>query len=623
LQPREDIDRCIANADFAGASRGLAELWRRESGPAAASFLSSRYEKLRGAKDFTPHRVAILRSFTIEPVIPLLRAAAFVHGIDLSVHLGGFNAYPQETLDASSSLYTFAPDTAILAVQTRDAAPELWDDYADLSPDKNSASIARVTSNFQCWIEALRRHTSANLIVHSLEPPAIPNLGVLDPQSSPSQSTTIRHINDQLRSICCEHRGVYLLDYGALIARYGISHWHDETKWLTARMPIRASHLIDLAQEWLRFLVPLTGRTAKVLVVDLDNTLWGGVIGEDGINGIRLGSEYPGSAYRALQRTLLDMHRKGILLAVCSKNNLEDAMDAIDNHPGMLLRREHFAAIRINWGDKERNLREIAAELDFGIDALAFLDDNPVERAQVRSALPDVTVIDLPRDPSHYANAVRESPVFERLALSPEDQQRANFYAISRQRSHAAQSFLSKEDFFRCLEQEADIAAVTSATLARVAQLMQKTNQFNLTTRRYTEQQIAEIAARPGWHIFCLRLRDRYGDHGLVGVAITQAVAESCEIDTFLLSCRVIGRTVETAFLSHLAEHARVLGLKFMRGNFIPTRRNAPAKHFYEQNGFTLESSNGDESRWVLDLQKVRIACPEWVKFRLPVGAAH
>jgi len=620
LQPREEIDHLIASGDATGASRCLAELWRQERGSAVASFLTSRYEKLRGARHFTPHRLAMLRSFTLEPVVPLLRAAAFVNGIDLTVHLGDFNTYPQEILDATSSLYSFTPDTVILAVQTRDVAPELWEGYAYLEPDQVSASIARVISSFQSWVKAFRQHSQANLIVHSLERPATPSLGVLDAQSQASQSVAIQQINDGLRTVCREHHGVYLLDYGSLIARYGFSDWHDEKKWLTARMPISAGHLIYLAHEWLRFLVPLTGRTAKALVVDLDNTLWGGVIGEDGMNGIRLGQEYPGAAYQALQRALLDLYRKGILLAVCSKNNLEDAMEALEKHPGMLLKLGHFAAMRINWGDKVQNLREIAAELNIGTDALAFLDDNPVERAQVRSALPEVTVIELSGDPTTYADAVRDSPVFERLTMSQEDRQRTTFYAAEQERSRAEQSFTSKEDFFCSLEQEAEVAAVTPATLARISQLTQKTNQFNLTTRRYSEQQITEIASRPGWQVVSLRGRDRYGDHGLVGVAITHADGDSCEIDTFLLSCRVIGRTVETALLSHLAETARAQGLKAMRGWFLPTRKNAPAKNFYAQHGFTLESRNGDGDLWVLDLQKARIACPEWVKLRILAG---
>ncbi len=229
-----------------------------------------------------------------------------------------------------------------------------------------------------------------------------------------------------------------------------------------------------MAREWMRFIVPLSGRTAKVLVVDLDNTLWGGVIGEDGMAGIKVGAEYPGAAFQSLHRALLDLSRKGILLAVCSKNNLDDAMEALEKHPGMLVRAKHFAAMRINWTDKAQNLREIAAELNVGIDSLAFVDDNPFEREQVRAALPEVTVIDLPKNPLEYAAAVRNCAAFERLALSAEDQQRTGMYAAQKQRAGAEQSFQSKEDFFRFLEQEAELEPVSDLTLARVAQLTQK-----------------------------------------------------------------------------------------------------------------------------------------------------
>ena len=620
MQLRQEIDQLIAVGDVTHVSRLLAELWRREAGPAAASFVNARYEMLRGRTHITPHRLAVLRSFTLEPVVPLLRAEAFVSGIDLTVQLGDFNAYTQEILDSASFLYSFAPETVILAVQARDVAPELWSEYADLPPGAVPASVARVVGSFQSWVKTFRRHSSAHLIVHTLEQPSAPAFGVLDAQSNNGQSSAIRQINHGLRIVCTEHRGVYVLDYGSLVARHGYSHWHDEKKWLTARMPISAGHLIHLAREWLRFLVPLAGRTAKAVVVDLDNTLWGGVIGEDGMDGIRLGQEYPGAAYQAVQRALLDVHRKGILLAVCSKNNLEDAMEAIKTHPGMLLKPEHFAAMRINWGDKSQNLREIAGELNLGTDALAFLDDNPFERAQVRAALPEVTVIDLSGDPSSYADTVRDSPVFERLSLSEEDRKRPDLYAAERERSRGQQEFPSKEGFYRSLEQEAEIAVLTPATLARIAQLTQKTNQFNLTARRYSEQQISDIASRSGWQVISLRLRDRYGDHGLVGVAITHDEDGSCEIDTFLLSCRVIGRTVETAFLAHLADAARARGVICLRGRFLPTRKNAPAKNFYAQHGFTLESSNGDGSTWILDLQNAFVARPDWVKLRVLAG---
>ena len=502
LDLRSEADRLISAGSEELASLRLAELWRNEAGSGAAAFVVSRYEQLRGKLPLVSYRLAIPRSFTVEPAIPLLRAEAFVHGIDLTVQLGDFNAYAQELLDPDSSLYRFVPDAVIIATRTADLAPDLWHEYPDLAPEAVPAVVQRVSNSFSQWIRVFRDRSSAALIVHSLELSARPGMGLLDAQQKTGQSAAIQQINQELRQITREHRGVYTLDYDGLVARHGRLRWHDERKWLTARMPIAADHLVYLAREWLRFLIPLSGKTAKVLVADLDNTMWGGVIGEDGMAGIKLGPEYPGAAYQNLQRAMLDLVRRGILLAICSKNNPEDAMEALENHPGMLLRPKDFAAVRINWSHKTQNLREIAAELNVGVDALAFLDDNPVEREQVRSALPEVTVIDLPEDPLAYAAAVRDCPVFERLALSSEDRQRATLYAAQRERSRAEQSFQSKEDFFRYLEQEAEVVPVSPATLARIAQLTQKTNQFNLTTRRYQEVEVrAVIDARRGGNI--------------------------------------------------------------------------------------------------------------------------
>jgi FkbH-like protein len=611
---RKEIDDFIATGSANLAALRMAELWRKESGTGTAAFVVSRHEKIRDKTQLSKYRLAILRSFTLEPVLPLLRAAAFVNGIDLTVHLGDFNAYVQAIVDQDSSLYKFAPDGVILAVRTADLAPDLWQEYADLDPDGVRGSVQRVTNNFQQWIRAFRERSQAALIVHNLEQPARPSAGTLDAQLESGQCTAIQQINSDLRRIAGEHRGVYVLDYDGLIARQGRLRWRDERKWLTARMPIAADQLIQLSREWMRFLAPLTGKICKALVVDLDNTLWGGVIGEDGMQGIKLSAEYPGAAFQALQRVMLDLTRRGILLAVSSKNNPDDAMEALESHPGMLLRPKNFAAMRINWNDKSQNLREIAAELNIGIDSLAFMDDNPVEREQVRAALPEVTVIDMPEDPVEYAAALRECPAFERLTLSAEDQQRTSFYVAERERSQAEQTFQTKEDFYRYLEQEAEIAPVSPSSLARISQLTQKTNQFNLTTRRYSEPQIEEMAAKPEWQVLSIRVRDRFGDHGLVGVAITRDENEACEIDTLLLSCRVIGRTVETALLSFLGQAAVARGRSRLSGKFLPTKKNAPAKDFYAQHGFELHTQNSDGSLWQLDLKQHPIAWPEWIK---------
>jgi FkbH-like protein len=553
----------------------------------------------------------------------LLRAEAFAYGIDLDVHVADFGTYVQDLIDPSSSLYRFAPNAAILAVQTDSAAPELDRSFADLPADAARRAAERVIHSYEQWIGAFRKYSQAALVVHSLEPP-LPSFGALDSQSESGQAGLIRQINAGIRSAASLHRGVYVLDYDALIFRFGRENWHDERKWLMARLPIAANHLLDMAREWLRFIVPLAGCTAKCLVVDLDNTLWGGVIGEDGMAGIKVGPEYPGAAFQSVQRVLLDLSRRGILLAICSKNNLDDAMEALEEHPGMLVRPRDFAAMRINWTDKAQSLREIAQELNIGTDALAFVDDNRFEREQVRAALPEVAVIDLPQDPIRYAATVRECPIFERLSLSAEDRKRTTMYAEQRERSHSEQSFQSKEDFFRFLEQEAELEPVTDLTLARIAQLTQKTSQFNLTTRRYTEQQIAGMAKQPGWQVFSIKVRDRFGDHGLVGVAIAHDVAaktgKQCEVDTFLLSCRVIGRTVETALLAHIAQRAAARGCKTLVGWFLPTKKNAPARDFYEQHGFSRAESNGTGSLWSLNLENAPLRAPDWIKLKVNGG---
>jgi FkbH-like protein len=623
LDLRGEIDRSVDAGSPEFAAARIDELWRKQCDLATAGFVCSRYEKLRGKLPLIPHRTAILRSFTVEPILPLLRAEAFCAGIDLAVRVGDFNAYSQEILDPGSSLYDFSPNSVILAVRMPDIAPELWAQYPDLPAEEIQRACQRVSSSFQRCIAAFREHSAAALIVHNLEQPVHPSAGIWDAQSGMGQSEAIGQINRELTRHAGEFRGVYILDYDGLEARHGRLRWQDDRKYFTARLPISGENLIHLTREWLRFLVPLSGKIAKALVVDLDNTLWGGVVGEDGITGIKLGPEYPGAAYQSLQRAMLDLTQRGILLAICSKNNPEDAMEALEKHPGMLLRPGDFAAMRIGWNDKVQGLREIAAELNIGIDALAFLDDNPVEREQVRASLPEVTVIELSANPFAYAAAVRECPAFERLTLSAEDQQRTAMYAGQRERAREEQLFRSKEDFYRFLEQKVEIAPVSAETLGRISQLTQKTNQFNLTTRRYTEQQLSEMGGREGWQVLSVRVRDRYGDQGLVGVSITHDERDTCEIDTFLLSCRVIGRTVESAFLSALAKAASERGCTRLAGYFLPTRKNAPAQNFYPRHGFRLESESIAGALWVLDLTQQQIPFPEWIEPKLIDGANH
>jgi FkbH-like protein len=611
---RQQIEEELEQGHWLDAHLLLSQIWNQDPTTATAGYVIPRYERLRGHVPLATCRLAILRSYTVEPLIPLLRAAAFSSGIDISVQLSPFNAYVQELLNQNSLLYRFPPDVTILAVQTRDVAPELWESYAERTAKISKATAHRVISEFNKWIQAFRSQSKSYLIVHNLELPASPSHGILDAQSEASQATTIQKINEGLRRIARAHSGVYIFDYDSLVARHGRARWHDERKWLMARLPVSAENLVHLAQEWMRFIHPLSGKICKALVTDLDNTLWGGVVGEDGLEGIQLGTEYPGAAYQSLQRVMLDLYHRGIILAICSKNNASDAMEVLEKHPGMLLRPQHFAALRINWNDKAENLREIATELNIGIDSLAFLDDNPVERERVRGAFPEVTVIEPGDDPMRFASKVRNTSAFERLALSEEDRERGRYYAEQRQRIELERHATSLEDFYQSLAQEVRIAEVDSGSRIRVAQLTQKTNQFNLTTQRYSEQQVGEFAADANSRVYAVWVKDRFGDNGLVAVVITQDKGKICEIDTLLMSCRVIGRTVETAILSFLSDRARGRGVERLQGWFVPTKKNDLVKEFYPAHGFRVQKQEQDgRSLWSLDLSKDPLACPEWI----------
>jgi FkbH-like protein len=614
-QLRQEIDGHLAEGRWHEARAALEGLWHGHASAALAGYVSGCFERLRPHLPFHVCRLAVLRSFTVEPVLPLLRASAWVQRIDVAVKAGEFNAYAQELLDAGSWVYAAAHDAVFLAVQTQDVAPELWDGYADV------ATVERVLHEFRTWVRAFRSRSQAYLVIHNLETPARPARGILDVQSAQGQAEAIREINAGLATLAAEFSGVHVLDYDGLVSAHGKGRWRDEQRWATVKLPMRPDAMPLLAAEWVHYLCPIAGRVAKVLVADLDNTIWGGVIGEDGASGLQCSREHPGIAWWNVQRALVDVKQRGILLAVCSKNNREDALEAFRAHPEMPLSMADFAADRINWRDKAANLREIAAELNVGLDSLAFVDDNPAERERVRREAPEVTVIELPADPMGFASAIRNCPVLERLAISKEDTERSRYYAEQRDRAAVLDGAASVEDFYRSLAQHVEIAAVDAGSRTRVAQLTQKTNQFNLTTRRYSEQQIAEFAATPGCDGYTVRVRDRFGDNGLVGVMLTRTEDGVCDIDSFLLSCRVISRTVETAMLSFLVAEARDRGLTVLEGCFCPTSKNRPAADLFSRHGFEFCGSTEAGTRWRLDLTSADVGCPDWIQLSVSKGS--
>jgi FkbH-like protein len=335
-------------------------------------------------------------------------------------------------------------------------------------------------------------------------------------------------------------------------------------------------------------------------VLDLDHTLWGGVLGEDGPRGVTLGEEYPGNVYKEFQRTLLSYRDRGILLAIASKNIEADVLEVLEHHPDMVLRPEHFAARQIHWQDKATSLAAIARELRIGTDALAFFDDSAVEREWVRSRMPEVCVVEVPRDPLGYAAALEASGAFDSIALTREDRSRANEYRAAKDRQAPSGDLVSVEEFLRSLAMRIQIGSIDAKSVARVVQLILKTNQFNLTGRRRTQPEV-ERMIRNGAIALWARLADRHGDSGLIGVALAQRESlEAFALDTFLISCRALGRKVETALLAAVARLAVARGASWLMGTFIPTPKNAPAATFFPDHGF--EPVAGESGRWRLHL---------------------
>ena len=339
-----------------------------------------------------------------------------------------------------------------------------------------------------------------------------------------------------------------------------------------------------MIDDMMDYLLSVLGRMKKCIVLDLDNTLWGGIVGEDGFDGIKLGHEYPGNCYMDFQKGLLRLYNRGIILAINSKNNEEDALEIIDNHPYMALRKKHFAAMRINWQDKVSNLKSLAQDLNIGTESMIFIDDNPVECELLQQFVPECEVICLPvKKPYLIPDVLKKLPGVENIKLTAEDRKKGSMYRAQIARKESESSFVNLDDFLKSLEMEVTIEPATSFSVPRIAQLTQKTNQMNLTTRRYTEADIQSFMKFPDAHVFSVAAKDRFGDHGIIGVLILKIQDGECLIDTFLLSCRVISRNIENVMIAYLADFAEQYKQKALLGEYLPTAKNKPAADMYEK----------------------------------------
>lgn len=541
-------------------------------------------------------KLAVLGSYTTTQFIPMLKLAALRQRINLEIYECPFGQYQQEIIDERSKLYAFDPEIVLLATHAGDLnLPEL-----SQTPGEDVANERKRITNL--W-QTLTSRCSARIIQHNFAVPDINALGNLAAKIPGSRLMMMNKLNAALGETADDN--VSIVNCEALSSQIGKSTWFDDRYWIMSKQAVSLSALPLLANHTIAVLASSMGLSKKCLVLDLDNTLWGGVIGEDGLSGITLGSGPVGEAFVALQEYILDLKNRGIILAVCSKNNDADAREPFKKHPDMVLKLSDIAMFVANWEPKPHNIRNIAKTLNIGLDSLVFLDDNPVEREAVRSMICEVDVIAIGNDPMQYRRTLSEYLMFEVNSITAEDAVRTEQYKAKAEISQLKETTLNIDEFYRGLQMQATIKPFDEMHLPRITQLIGKSNQFNLTTRRHSLEQLRSFMADPDYVHLYMKLSDRFTDHGLVSVLIAQRIDGVLDIDTWLMSCRVIGRTVEAQMLAELCDIAQKLGCQRLRGTYIPTAKNALVADLYERFGFTLktQSDNENQSIWEYDIR--------------------
>jgi FkbH-like protein len=583
-----------------------------ESDPSSTRYITAARRLDEISDETLPEiRLAMLRNIVLEPIAPYLKVHSSRAGMQLRLQLGNYDNLQEDVFQAGSPLFEFKPDIIVMALRLQLLAPKLVLSYTSLTQAESEELAAQVLERVEDLVRAIRERSAAVILVHNFERPVRPAYGILDAQRTHGQLNTINRVNQALAKKLQAIGGAFVVDLDGLLSRLGYDQGLDQRYWHVGRAPYRPRLLEQLSREYVRFSAALKGKNKKCLVLDCDNTLWGGVVGEEGINGIHLGANYPGSAYVEFQHAILDLYNRGILLALNSKNNEGDVMDVLEKHPSSLLRPSHFVAKKINWNDKATNLQEIAAELRIGIDSLVFVDDNPVECAYVRSALPEVQVVQLPVDPTGFRGALQSLEWFDTLTLTKEDERRSEMYQRESQRQELRQKSQTLEGYLQSLEMILEIGSADAFSIPRIAQLTQKTNQFNLTTRRYTEDDVRLMTEDPQTDVFYGSVRDRFDNSGIIAVAIVRYENDCAWIDTLLMSCRVIGRGIEQTLLATVVQAARNRHCRSVQGEYIPTAKNALAKDLFSQNGFT-PVDHSERSLWIRELSLPPLPHPDW-----------
>ncbi len=542
-------------------------------------------------------KISFVGGSTLYPLSDLiehmLSVTGAANGAPIEMMLGDFNNYRAEILDGESELYQFEPDLIIVLPDEKSCryTGRLID-----SENAVKAEIDRVSSDLLELCSVARARSNAEIVLCNFMLPAYFDIGVYRAKSLAADWSFRKAVNLDLGAKMPGY--VHLCDLEFLAYRLGGLAVKDEKTWFESKQICSPMLQVALAKEIAHIVGALKKSPKKVLALDLDNTLWGGVVGDDGLEGIEIGDTSPrGEAFKAFQSYILSLTERGILLGVCSKNDFDKAIEPFRRHPEMVLREENFVSFKANWEPKAQNLIEMAKDLNLHLDSFIFVDDNPAEIEIVRQFAPDVTTILLGDDPSYYVKELQESRLFERFAITDEDARRTEQYKQeARRQTLQASGGVDMDSYLESLEMTGSFSRFNSLDLPRVAQLINKSNQFNLTTKRRTESELETLTADERAVGFSMRLADKFGDHGLIAVVICRTADDAVfEIDTWLMSCRVLKRQVEEEVLNEIVRLARSKNCKLVKGIYFPTAKNAMVRDLYSRLGFERvdEDENG------------------------------
>jgi len=545
------------------------------------------------AKREKPLRLAIIGAYSLYPLHDLVQHFLETDstppaGIELFE--GAYDNYISEALDPSSLLYDFKP-TAVIVVP---AARRCHYQGRLLDPrDAVEEQAQQIAKQHLALCAAIHERTGAEIVTANFPLPARRDPGPFRSRTLTSDWNFRKLVNLELGLQAPSFVNICDVEY--LASRFGLVLATDERAWFESKQPYAADFLVPVAREFAGILGSLRRGIKKVVALDLDNTLWGGVIGDDGLDGIEIGDTSPrGEAFKNFQQYLLSLTERGVLLAVCSKNDHDKAVEPFESHPEMVLRMKDFASFQANWEPKSENLRRIAQELDLGLDSFVFVDDNPAEIEIARQFVPEVSLVALGPDPSTYTALLQDSGYFEPLAITAEDTERAQQYRVEAQRQQSLSSATDMESYLASLEMLGTITEFQSVDVPRISQLINKSNQFNVTTRRRSEAEVKQVMDSSASGAFTVRLSDKFGDHGLIAVVIGFARDGVFDIDTWLMSCRVLKRQVEEQTVNEIVRFALMRGCKRIRGTYLPTSKNQMVRELYSRMGFQLVSEELD-----------------------------